>query len=75
MEHPTKSGVCIPFDQWEILKKQIEKLHKQKPYLIGGVPCYRQPDHMNLMTSLECKECNPFSDILNPNMDFYSSSN
>ena len=74
MEHPTKSGVCIPFGQWEILKKQIEKLHKTKPYLVGGIPCYRQPDHMDLMTSVECKECNPFSDILNPNLNFYGSS-
>ena len=42
-EHPTKSGVCITFDQWDVLKKLIEKLHKQKPYLLGAIPCHRRP--------------------------------
>ena len=75
MEHPTKSGVCITFDQWDVLKKLIEKLHKQKPYLLGAIPCHRQPDHMDLMTSIACRECNPFSDALNHNpLNFYGST-
>ena len=75
IEQPTKSGVCVTFDQWDILKSQIEKLHKQKPYLLGVVPCHKQPDHMILMTLVECKECNPFSDALDRNpLNFYAST-
>ena len=74
MEHPTKSEICVTFDQWDIMKTLIAKLHKQKPYLLGAVPCFKQPDHVNLMTVVECNECNPSSDALNHNpLNFFSS--
>ena len=74
MEQPTKSGICVTFEQWDILKTLIAKLHKQKPYLLGAVPCFKQPDHVNLMTVVECKECNPFSDAVDHNpLNFFSS--
>ena len=58
---------AVTFDQWDILKTLIAKLHKQKPYLLGAVPCFKQPNHVNLMTVVECKECNPFSDAVGHN--------
>ena len=33
VEQLTKSGICVTFDQWDISKTQIAKLHKPKPYL------------------------------------------
>ena len=54
MEQQTKSGICVTFDQWDISKTPIAKLHKQKPYSLEAVPCFKQPDHVNLMTVVEC---------------------
>ena len=74
MEQATKSGICVTFDQWDILKTLIAKLHKHKPYLLGAVPCFKQPDHVNLMTVVEYKECDPFSDAVDHNpLNFFSS--
>lgn len=56
----TKKGIFIPLSRWSDLKNAMEKLLKEKPYLASDRPCYRRPDHENLMAAYECEECNPY---------------
>lgn len=60
----TKTGIFIPFNQWNILKEQMQNMEKQKPYLTTISPCFQRDDHMSQIVAFDCKECNPFGDAL-----------
>jgi len=60
-EQPTRSGIALRLDEWEVLKSKIDKLHQHIPELKAARPCYDTNDHANQLGYLSCRECNPFA--------------
>ena len=61
-ETPTKTGICLRFDEWNELKKAAMFMYKDRVDLKNEEPCNVTFDHKNLLCFLDCKECSPFKE-------------
>ena len=60
-ERPTRSGIALKLDEWDLLLLKIRELQECLPELKTAKPCYSRDDHANQLGYLNCIECNPFA--------------
>jgi Transcriptional Coactivator p15 (PC4) len=61
LEHPSSFGIALRLPEWETLKERAREIGETYPEISALTPCYQQFTHSNIITYLECRECNPFA--------------
>jgi hypothetical protein len=57
---PTRHGLCITSDQWQILKRIATIIDMEYSEIADTILCINQQDHFNQLGWLRCRECVPF---------------
>jgi len=60
----TKCGVALRLEEWSHLCSLIDVINAAYPTLASALPCYRDGEHTDPMTSLACTECYPYGHAL-----------
>ena len=63
-ELPTRKGIALKFVEWDRLVERLEDIKKVSPVLTNAQLCANGLDHANLMGFLQCRECNPYGDVI-----------
>jgi Transcriptional Coactivator p15 (PC4) len=63
---PSKQGITLTIPIWENLMKFAAELRDNDHDLKSAPRCTERADHMNQLTFLNCLECNPFFDPVDP---------
>lgn len=63
-ELPTRKGISLKFAQWDRLVERLEDIKRVSPILMNAELCSSRTDHSNLMGFLDCRECNPYGDVI-----------
>jgi hypothetical protein len=58
-EIPTRSGIALKLNEWDKLKECLVELLLLAPEIEAVQPCYSSFDHANVITMMDCEECNP----------------
>jgi hypothetical protein len=58
-EIPTRSGIALKLNEWDKLKQCFVELLRLTPEIASIQPCYSSFDHANVITMMDCEECNP----------------
>ena len=60
---PSKQGIALRLCEWDALKAAVGKLHNDVPEIALVLPCFLGLDHLNQEGALQCRECNPYSNV------------
>jgi hypothetical protein len=56
---PTRKGIALKFDEFDILVKLKPEIEQVIPELDQMQPCWMSDDHRNQEGLMNCRECNP----------------
>lgn len=62
-EVPTRFGIAIRLSEWSKVSENASKMAEHFPQIANAMPCDMQFSHMNMLDYMDCKECNPFSQL------------
>jgi len=53
---PTRKGIALNLDQWVRMRKIVEAINNDHPFIAAALPCYMQDGHL----TFGCCQCYPF---------------
>jgi hypothetical protein len=57
-KRPSPFGIALRIPEWVTLKERAHEIGDQFPDVAAAVPCFLQFTHQNLISMMECPECN-----------------
>jgi Transcriptional Coactivator p15 (PC4) len=60
-EMPTRCGIALKLNEWDKLNQCLAELLRVAPEIRSAQPCYMSFNHADIITMMDCEECNPLA--------------